>query len=272
MQKIINFFITHKNFLLFLSLFFVSVFLTIQSHSYHTNKFVHSANRITGTVYLIKNEITGYFGLRKQNELLLKENAQLQNQIQLLTPHYKKTDSLILEADFIFYPAEVINNNYSKINNHLTIKAGSKSGIESEMGVVTANGIVGIVDQVSSNFVTVMSVLHSKSSISVMLKKSGHFGSLVWNGKNPNELQLIDIARLAPVKIGDTVTTDGRSTIFPKGINVGTVTDFTLDQTENFYIINVALFHDMTSTQQVYIIKNTKAEEIKELEKLFTDE
>lgn len=272
MQKIISFFITYKNFLLFLLLFAISVFLTIQSHSYHTNKFVHSANKLTGNIYSIKNEITGYFGLRNQNEMLLEENVKLKNQLQLLIPFYKKTDSLSAEIDFAFYAAEVINNNYSKTNNHLTIKAGSKVGIQPEMGVVTGSGIVGIVDQVSPNFATVMSILHSKSSISVMLKKSGHFGSLVWNGKNPNQLQLIDVARLAPVKIGDTVTTDGRSTIFPKGINVGTVVDYTLDQTENFYIIEVALFHDMTSTQQVYIIENTKAEEIKEIEMLSTDE
>lgn len=268
MQQIINFFINNKNFLLFLLLFSLSVFFTIQSHSYHKSKFVTSANFFSGTLYSWGNDISSYFGLRKENEKLLEENSRLRNRLQKLKQEIplEKADSSLVGLDFIILPAEVINNSYTKTNNYLTLKAGSKDSIAPEMGVITSRGIVGIVDQVSENFSSVMSVLNSKSSISVMLKSSGHFGSLVWDGKDPRTMQLIDIARLAPVAVGDTVTTDGRSTIFPKGVPVGKVTDFNLDQSENYYIIEVELFNDMTSTENVYVIENTRKEEIKSLE------
>ena len=51
MQQIINFIIRNKTFLLFLLLFTISLFLTIQSHSYHKSKFINSANFLTGGVY-----------------------------------------------------------------------------------------------------------------------------------------------------------------------------------------------------------------------------
>ncbi|PIQ16923.1 MAG: rod shape-determining protein MreC [Flavobacteriaceae bacterium CG18_big_fil_WC_8_21_14_2_50_34_36] len=276
MQQIINFFIRNKNFLLFLFLLTISLSLTIQSHSYHQSKFVHSANFVTGNLFSLKHEITGYFGLRKENELLAKENNRLRNQLEQFsetsTMSVRISDSLLEDIPYTYRTAEVINNNYSKTNNYLTLNSGRKQGIQSEMGVITSEGIVGIVDQVSENFSTVLSILNSKSSISVKLKKSGHFGSLVWDGKLPNTLQLIDVARLADISIGDTVTTDGRSTIFPKGLPVGVISGFNLDQGENFYIIDVVLFNDMTKTEHVYIIENRKAEEIKELEKTTKDE
>lgn len=273
MQQIINFFIRNKNFLLFLFLLAISLGLTIQSHSYHKSKFVSSANFLTGSIYTVKSDISTYFGLRKENEVLLEENSRLKNLLQLSeNDEVTIADSTLIELGFVFRPAEVINNNFSKANNFLTIKGGKNQGLKPAMGVITSNGIVGITDQVGANFSTVLSILNSNSSISVQLSKTGHFGSLVWNGKDPNVLQLIDISRQAPVAIGDTISTDGRSTIFPKGISVGTVNDFSFDQSENFYIIDIALFNDMTRTENVYIIENKNAEEIKELETRSTDE
>jgi rod shape-determining protein MreC len=186
----------------------ISIGLTLQSHTYHQSKFVHSANYITGNLFSVKNEITGYFGLRKENEVLAEENNTLRNLLQQYAESTSITlvaaDSLIQEIPYTYRTAEVINNNFSRTNNYLTLKSGSKNGIKTEMGVVTSLGIVGIVDQVSENFSTVLSILNSKSSISVKLKNSGHFGSLVWDGKHPDKLQLIDIARLADIAKGDT--------------------------------------------------------------------
>lgn len=273
MQQIINFFIRNKNFLLFLFLLLLSLFFTFQSNTYHHNKFISSANFITGTIYTLKSDITTYFGLRKENELLLEENSRLKNQLQLFEREKViPTDSLLNLQDFVYRPAEIINNNFTHRNNYLTLKSGEIHGIKPAMGVISSNGIVGITDQVSTRFSTVMSILNSRSSISVKLKSSGHFGSLIWDGKDPNILQLTDISRLAPVAVGDTITTDGRSTIFPKGIPVGIVKNFTLDQSQNFFVIDIKLFNDMTRTENVYVIENRRADEIKELEALTPNE
>jgi rod shape-determining protein MreC len=67
----------------------------------------------------------------------------------------------------------------------------------------------------------VISILNSNSQINAQLKKTFHFGSLVWDGKDPNIVQLIDVPRQAPVQIGDTIVTGGRSLIFPQGLPIG---------------------------------------------------
>jgi len=163
--------------------------------------------------------------------------------------------------------AKVINNSYSKSKNILTINKGSQKDIAIDMGVISSNGLVGIIKNTSNNYATVQSILNTNSQINAKLIKSNHFGTLVWNTNNPNIVQLIDIPRLAPIAIGDTIITGGKSTIFPEGILVGSINDFLLNKDDNSYTLNVKLFNDMTSLKNVYIIKNIDADEITILEK-----
>ena len=77
---------------------------------------------------------------------------------------------------------------------------------------------------------------------------------------------MIDIPKQAPVVKGDTIITGGLSTIFPKGIPVGTVETFELDETGNYFILEVRLFNDMTNLGNVHVIQNMDYEEIQSLE------
>lgn len=266
MQQIINFIIRNKNFLLFLLLFGIALVFTIQSHSYHKSKFINSANFLSGGVYNSINNISSYFDLKPQNQLLSEENRRLN---QLLTNHQIDTSATEIDStiklNYKYTSANVIRNSYSLTNNFLLINKGRKDSIRQDFGVRSPQGIVGIVDAVSENYATVISILNSKSSISVKLKKSGHIGSLTWDGNAPNIIQLTDVEKIAPVAVGDTIVTSGQSSIFPKNIPVGTVMDSKLDATENFYEINVQLFNDMTNLEHVYIIENTDKKEIEAL-------
>ncbi|MEH6765562.1 MAG: rod shape-determining protein MreC [Aequorivita antarctica] len=274
MQQIIFFFIRNKNFLLFAVLFTISVALTIQTHNYHNNKFISSANYVTGGVYTYKNSITDYFSLGRENEQLLQENLMLRKKLDQFKEVvvFERLDSTLLPNKYEYFTARVINNNYSKTKNQLTLDKGRKDSIKIDLGVISSKGIVGIVSDVSENYATVQSILNTKSRINAKLKKSSHFGSLIWNTKDPNVAQLIDIPRLAKLEKGDTVVTGGRSTIFPEGIFIGTVKDFHLDNDDNYYYVNIDLFNDMTSLEHLYLIENKEAQEIIELEKGVEDE
>ena len=268
MQQIVNFLIKYKNTLLFLLLFVLSLVFTIQSHSYHKSKFITSANFLTGGVYNLKNDIDEYFHLKDYNQRLVEENKMLRAKLEVLNERKLDTvfqDTLGNSSPFKFTLAKVIKNQYSNLDNYILINKGERDSIYSDLGVVTSRGIVGIVEESSSGFSRVISILNSNSAISVQLKNTNHFGSLVWNGRDPNIVQLEEVPRLAPIKKGDTIATDGRSFIFPKGIPVGIVDDFELDQNQSYYKINVRLFNDMTNVGYVYIINNQNLEEIKSL-------
>ncbi len=276
MQQIINFLIKSRNTLWFLFLLLLALTFTIQSHNYHSNKFISSTSYFTGGILETRNSITSYFGLKNYNVRLLNENTALKQKIhfleqqkQLGTTKVKDTvllDSLEKGTKFKYIEAEVINSTYHKKKNYLTLNKGSKHKVYPDMGVVTDLGIVGIIEHVSNKYSKVISILNENSRINAQLKKTNHFGSLVWDGNDPNTVQLTDIPRLAPLKKGDTIVTGGRSTIFPKGILIGAIEDFSLDTNQNYFTVNVKLFNDMTDVGFVQLIRNKESEEIKKLE------
>lgn len=273
MQQIIYFFIRNKNSILFAVLFVISVLLTIQTHNYHNHKFTSSANALIGGIYKFKHNLTDYFSLRTENRKLQEENLRLREKLEVFRDYapIPDLDSTATPMKFDYRAAVVINNNYSKSKNQLTLDKGKKDSVKIDMGVISSRGLVGIVSDVSKNYATVQSILNTKSRINAKLKKSSHFGTLIWNTENPNVVQLIDIPRLAKLQKGDTIITGGRSTIFPEGILIGTVRDFRSDKDDNYYYVNVDLFNDMTSLQYVYLIENTEADEILTLEKAVED-
>ncbi|NOY46709.1 MAG: rod shape-determining protein MreC [Chlorobi bacterium] len=271
MQQIINFILRNKTFLLFLLLLSASLFLTIQSHSYHKSKFINSANFLTGGIYESVNNIGNYFNLKTENAILLEEN----NRLKSILFNFKKDtlkeeyiDSTTFNANYKLTAAQVYKNSYSATNNYLTINKGKRDSIKQDYGVITSKGIIGIIDNTSKKYSRVMSVLNTNIRVNAQLKKTNHFGTLKWNGKSPKYVQLVDLQKQAPVTVGDTIITGGLSTIFPKGIPIGVVSAFKIDDTENYFEIDIKLFNDMTNVGHVYIIENLDAEEISTLNNL----
>lgn len=268
MQQIFNFIYKNSNRLLFLLLLGISLFLSIQSHSYHRSKIISSANFLSGGVYERINNVQEYFNLRTQNEALAEENAKLRSLLFKVkdTASIPKLDSIkgIHPDDIIV--SKVIHNTFNTHENYLTLNSGSLQGVKQDMGVINSLGIVGIIDDTSENYSTVISILNVKSQINAKLKKSNHFGSLTWDGKSTGFVQLTDVPRLASIKKGDTIVTGGQSVIFPENINIGTINRIYTDNQTHYFKIEVKLFNDMTNLGHVYIIKSKNREEIINLE------
>ncbi|TMM30043.1 rod shape-determining protein MreC [Polaribacter aestuariivivens] len=270
MQQLIYFFQKFKYLLFFLLLQFIAVVLTFNNLNFHKSKYVSSANAVTGGMYSKASSISEYFNLKSVNQQLLEENTLLRNQLEKNTSIVFNKDSTIVDSvkynqKFTFISAKIINNNYSKAFNYLTINKGKNEGLDKEMAVINGKGIIGITDATSSNYTRVQSILNKNSKINAKLKNDRSFGTLKWNGKKYNIVQLTDVPRQAPVKIGDTIETGGKSTIFPAGIPIGTVVK--VDEENSLdNIIEVKLFNDMSNIGPVYVIKNLHKIEIKTLE------
>lgn len=265
MQQIINFIIRYKNFLLYLFLLMVSLGFTIQSHSYHQSSFFNSSSWLTGNVYKTSYGITSYFDLDDENKKLVEENQRLRH----LLFNQVSNDSIVLDsiqATYTITTAQVIKNSYADRRNYITINKGEKDSVKRDMGVITSKGILGIVENISNHFATVQSILNVNSNINAKLKNTNHFGSLVWNEEAYNVVQLIDIPKLVPLIVGDTIVTGGMSSIFPENIPIGTIKKFELDNAQGFWRIDITLFNDMTNIKNVYIVNNANRTEILELE------
>jgi len=184
MQQLISFFYRNKNFLFFFLLEGIALFFTFQSHTYHKSKFVNSANAITGAIYQKVSNFKDYLLLKEENNRLAEENIYLKNLLEkskgLSGTAVLKTDSIfvsdsLVKQKYFYYSAKVINNEYNKSNNYLTVNIGSKSGIGPDMAVINQKGIIGITKIVSDNYATVLSVLNVSANINVKLKNSDHF-------------------------------------------------------------------------------------------------
>lgn len=270
MQQIFNFLIKYKAGLVFLGLLIIGLGLTLSAHDYHNSKVISATNGITGGLFQVKTNISDYFRLASQNEVLLKENQNLQKELyHLRKAKSLKTDTTYRVKDSIYevYTSKVIANNYAYSDNYLLINAGKKDSVEAGMAVISSLGIVGITEQVSSNYTRVISILNRNISINARLKESNHFGTLTWDSKSPYLVKLYDVPRSAKVNIGDTIVTGGRSFIFPGNIQIGIINGFELDLNRGYYDINVKLFNDMTDLGEVYLIKRKdKNEALKLLE------
>jgi rod shape-determining protein MreC len=268
MQQIFNFILKNSNRLLFLLLLVTSLSLTIQSHSYHKSKIISSANFFTGGIYEKINNVDEYFGLRKQNEELAQENARLKSILfnQKDTTKLPQIDSIKGVRKTSIIVSKVIRNPYTTLENYITINNGSLSGIKPNMGVINSAGIIGIVENTSKNYATIISLLNVSIKINAKIKKSNHFGTLSWNGKSTGFAQLTDVPRLAGVRKGDTIVTGAESRVFPENIGIGTIDKVYIDNETNYYTLDIKLFNDMTNLGHVYVIKNKDAEEIENLE------
>ena len=271
MQQIINFIIRYKNFLLYIFLLIISLAFTIQSHSYHQSSFFNSSNFIAGNIYGITHGITTYFDLDEENERLLLENERLKDQLF----NKESLSEIKIDSSNIKYTivsGQVIKNSYADRRNYITINRGKKDSVKQDMGVITDLGILGIVENTSNKFATVQSILNENSNINAKIKNTNHFGSLIWDAKTYNVVQLIDIPRLVQLTVGDTIVTGAMSSIFPENIPIGTIKKFDLNISNSFYRIDVDLFNDMTNIKNVYIINNLDRKEVLELEEATTNE
>ncbi|HMB62326.1 MAG TPA: rod shape-determining protein MreC [Eudoraea sp.] len=271
MQQIIKFIIRYKTSLLYMLLLLIALAFTIQSHSYHRSKYFNSANWITGGIYNTFNNISVYFDLDEENEKLLEENRRLRYWLF----NKEENDSIEMDTTALNYKvmsAQIIKNSYANPNNYITINKGNKDSIKQDMGVITAKGILGIVEHTSSRYSAVQSILNTKSNINAKIKNTNYFGSLVWDTERYDVVQLEDIPRLVPLLVGDTIVTGAMSSIFPENIPIGTIKKFDLNASKSFYSIDVELFNDMTNVKNVYIIDNVNRTEVLQLESEIADD
>ena len=272
MQQLIYFFRKFKYFLFFLLLQCIALILIFNNLNFHKSKYVTSANAVSSSLYHQAFNISEYFSLKNVNNELLLENTYLRNRLRQKQKTTTLSDSTFVDTlkyfqKYTFSSAKIINNNFTKAFNFLTLNKGRNDSLDKEMAVVNGKGIIGITETVSPNYTRVQSVLNKNSKLNARLRNSRYFGSLKWDGRDYKILQLTDIPRQALVKIGDTVETDGKSTIFPEGILIGKVVGINNDAAVD-NVIDVKLFNDMSNNGPVYVIKNLHKYEIKQIENI----
>lgn len=271
MRNLAVFVVRHYFFLLFLLLEILSLYFLVQRNYLQHSSAVSAANWFTGSIYEARTNFTEYLDLKEQNKVLtdkLAEQFTKQNSSWMFySAHGTVFNDTLYKQHYEYLPAEVIDNTVTLRNNFIILNRGSLQGVAPDMGVVSAEGIVGIVREVSDNFCVVMSLLHGDTKISASLKKDGSFGTLTWDGTNYREATLKDLPNFSKVAIGDTLISSGLGDAFPTGVAVGTVLKFSINPENKTYIVDVKLATDYRKLRHAFVVKNLLRDELNELRK-----
>lgn len=267
MLNVIQFILRFGTFFLFLLLEMISIYMIVNYNKAQQEIFLNSANILSGSINEKYSKIKSFANQYAVADSIASENAVLYQErfnypFLFDTLEQFKDTSLNFEV----IPARVINNSVSSQHNYLTINKGFKDGIRNGLGVISKNGVVGIVKSTSKHFALVISILNEDLKTSASIRKNGYFGSLVWKGKDTKELNLEDLPRHAEVKPGDTIQTSGYSLVFPKGILLGTVKAIRQKTGTNFYSLPCNIWVDISKLDIVYVLKNNSQQEIENLE------
>ena len=254
----------YRNALLFITLQLFSFYLTIRYSQSHKAIWYEYTGNIIGIFHDYYESIYSYFDLQDQNRHLIRENEQLKNQLLKKSKEY---ESLILFKDTIwndqykFISTKVVKSTYKKRDNTIILKGGHNQGFKKNMGVVSANGVIGIIEQVSDNYSRVLPMINPFSKINARLKNSRNFGYISWNGKDFLTVQLNDLPKQAMINKNDTIVTDTYSAIFPEGIPIGIISKIYPSRQAAFYIADIKLFEDFSNLNRVYVVFNKKRKE-----------
>jgi rod shape-determining protein MreC len=216
MRNLLEFLAKYNHWFVFLILEIISFVLLFKFNSYQGSVWFSTANAVSGQMYEWDSQVESFFAMGTLNGELTKRNIYLEQQVAHLREQLAdaKIDSSAAEAQIKksiagikYIQAKVVSNTLSHGDNLITINRGAADGVKKDMGVVSGNGVVGVVYLVSAHYSVVIPVLNSHSNISCMIAKRGYFGTLHWIGPNSRLAYLEDLPRHARFKIGDDVVT-----------------------------------------------------------------
>lgn len=266
MQNILLLFARFGSHITFVFLTAICFVLIINYNQTQKSIFLNSSNYYANKLDAKTSKWQSYLSLQEVNDSLAMHNSVLMEKfinIESPTPNLLDTS-----FQYSIIPSNVVNNTFHLRNNHMTLNVGRNDGVKKDMGVISENGILGIVRETSDHLAHVISVLNSQTRISCSVKNFAYPGNLIWKDLNPKFMHLESIPKHVNISIGDTVVTNGFSTIFPPDIVVGTIASFKVEKGSSNYDIKVKLSNNIPNSKIAYVIQNNFAEEQKALEKI----
>lgn len=261
MERLLKFLYEYRAFFTFLFLELVSVWLVVENNQYQSTTYFNTSNQIAASIISTSQNIREYFSLRDINSDLAMENSKLRKKLDqrdqlLLTKELNLVrDSAVINR-FDFVSAKVVNNSTRYYKNFITINKGKEDGLQAGMAAISQLGAVGKVKSVSDHYAVLISLLNIDDQVSSLIKRTGHFGTVQWDGTDTRLIDLKYIPRHVELKVGDTIVTSGYNSVFPEGIVIGTINSFKLNEEAQFHTIKVALSQDFGMLSFVEVVKS----------------
>lgn len=272
MYRLFQFISKQRAFIVFVLLEVLSLWMFYSYNNYPNAVFFNTTNYYAAKALETSNSIAVYYNLRNVNQDLAMENKQLREMVlklqaqQLVQPKVNYKADSIVAARFQPIVAKVTELTTNQFNNYITIDKGTADGLAPGMGVISSTGVVGKIKSCSEHMSRVISVLHSEYTMSAKIRRNNEIGSVKWDGKNPELLEMTDVSRYKSVKQRDTIVTSDYNYVFPADIAIGYVTKVGVKKDMTFHDIQLKVATNFNTLSYVYVIKNRLEKEVKQLE------
>jgi rod shape-determining protein MreC len=216
------------------------------------------------------NAPTDLVNLRQRNAELEAEVANLQTQVISLQQQVTEVELLSTLLDFarsqrenVYKAASVIFRDPRPFLKYVVIDVGSDDGVLSGMPVVSAEGLVGRVDAVSSNAARVQLITDTDSNVNVIIQPSDT--TAVLEGSITSDISLDLISKDVDVEPGDLILTSGLGGNFPGNILIGQVASVRTSATALFQQAAVQPAVDFSRLDIVLVIIDFRPVDIEPL-------
>ncbi|MFE4714488.1 MULTISPECIES: rod shape-determining protein MreC [Paenibacillus] len=274
---------------LFILLITLVMFIVVMGFSLGTRKslswpenFVRDTTGfVQGIFYKPAGYVAGFFEdianlhkLAEENEQLkivvaqyTREKAQynfIQSENERLMKDLKFTESQKEKYNYDYRIAHVESINTEPNNSTLVIDIGSKDGVRPNMAVISTEGLVGVISQVS-NFTSTVKLMtmmnandpNSQSAIAATAigKENATFGMIESYDPKTNKLTMNKIPPGDPIQPKDQIVSSGIGGLYPRGLTIGTVDSVKVGEfglTSSAVITPAADFQDWKELIVVY--------------------
>lgn len=199
--------------------------------------------------------------IKKENKYLIEENLRLKAQNTKFEDIMKENDNLrtqlniLSRQEFELESARIIGKDIYTHNGWILIDKGRKNGIEKDMSVIVADGVlVGKVEEVFDTTARVIFITEKSVNINVETLETGAVG--VAKGDYGLGLIMDLVLQTDSLKVGDRVITSDISQDVPRGLLVGEIQEISSAKNDLFQKAIIALPADFLKLRFVFVIKN----------------
>jgi rod shape-determining protein MreC len=213
-------------------------------------------------------DVYGYFAglvhVKRENSRLKQQVNELRQQAlqgQSAQEQNREFRDLLKFVDSPLFPADYAPVNTrilswsSEFEQQVVIAAGSDSGIKQDTPIVTRDGLVGRVTEVTGSAAQVTLLTDENSAVPVRDQKTNAIG-LLRHGQVEGSLLLDFVLKAANVQRGDVIVTAGTRSaqypsLFPAGILIGVVTSVGQSDSALYKQIQVDPYVDFSALDAV---------------------
>lgn len=167
---------------------------------------------------------------REQNNDLVRRLATYRVEMEELRSENQRLKGLLEFKESVSLrtmPAQVIGQDADNWYWTVTINKGSADGIKPNLCVVSDRGVVGQVWRVNPFSSQVILIWDSRCKLGALVQRTRAQG--IVQGNDDKECYMLYLDTDADVSPGDIVVTSGSGGVYPKGLEVGAVTEVTTE-------------------------------------------